>query len=89
MSSFWLIQEVVRSFVLPGECDISPPHLTTPRFMLQILGSPIAGRETEKESGFDARESRQRSLAGRPAFSPHSPLTACVGFAMSLRGEVR
>ncbi len=31
MSSFWLIQEVVRSFVLPGECDISPPHLTTPR----------------------------------------------------------
>ena len=25
------MQEVVRSFVLPGECDINHPHLTTPR----------------------------------------------------------
>jgi hypothetical protein len=49
------MQEVVRSFVLPGECDINHPHLTTPRVMLQIIGAPIAGRGTEKESGFDAR----------------------------------
>ncbi len=33
-----------------------PPHLTSPRIMFQIMGPPIAGRGTAKESSFDACE---------------------------------
>jgi hypothetical protein len=49
-----------------------PPHLTSPRVMLQSMGSPIAGRGTEKDSGFDARA----SPTALPSWSPlsvHSP----------------
>ena len=78
------MQEVVRSFVLPGECDINHPHLTTPRVMLQIMGAPIAGRGTEKESGFDARE----SLTALPSWKARlsaSPRVTSSGQAQAYR----
>ena len=46
--------------------------------MWQFMGSPIAGRGTEKEGGFDARESLTALPSWKARFQSLSPRTACV-----------
>jgi hypothetical protein len=74
-------------FVLPDECGISPPHLTSPRVMLQSMGAPIAGRGTAKESGFDARASLTALPSWKACFQFPLPAHNLRGGLSGLCGE--
>ncbi len=64
-----------------------PPHLTSPRVLWQSMGSPIAGRGTEKDSGFDARASLTALPSCKACFQFPLPAHRLRGGLFGLCGE--
>ena len=64
-----------------------PPHLTSPRALLQSMGAPIAGRGTEKDSGFAASASLTAQPSWKARFQFPLPAHRLRGGLFCLCGE--